>query len=151
MKLGSLFKILATVLILIIVVVWGIILIQIWRHPTAEGASPYSPNPELFLIAGALLTALATNTAAALGFSIAEIKVGPVGMNDKPVTLAEAAAVVGYPVLLATCVYLLLGIAIAFTAWVPIGAGGTAALGVYAVTFFGWIVGALPILLKTPS
>jgi len=151
MALGSLFKILATVFIAIIVAVWGIVLVQIWRYPTAEGTPPFTPNGELFLVAGALLTALATNTAAALGFSISEIK-GQRNLDPTvPITLASAVSVVGYPVLLATAVYLCIGIAIAFTAWIPIGAGGIAALSVYAVTFFGWIIGALPVILKTPS
>lgn len=155
MTLGKLFNILGTVLIAIIVVVWGIILVQVWRHPVGPDSPAFAPNPELFLVAGALLTALATNTAAALGFSISEIKAATLLKRQETpsytMSLSDSAAVVGYPVILATFVYLALGITIAFTAWVPIGAGGTAALSVYAVTFFGWVVGALPVLLKAPS
>lgn len=142
-KLKTVYGVIVIAILVATIGLWWVLLTGIWQHPVGDGAKAYDSSTGLFFMAGALLTALGTSTAAALGFSIAELKRG-----GGTLTFSKTAEVVGLPVILSTLVFIVIGATVAYTTWKPVGAGSFAALEAYAVSFVGWLVGALPVALK---
>jgi hypothetical protein len=142
-KLKTIYGVIVIVILVATAGLWWMLLQGIWDHPVGDGAKPCDSSTGLFFMAGALLAALGTSTAAALGFSIAELKRG-----GGSLTFSNTVETVGLPVILSTFVYILIGAAVAYTTWKPVGAGSFEALEAYAVSFVGWLVGALPVALK---
>jgi hypothetical protein len=147
MKSGTVYAVLLSAILVATLVIWVTLLVQSWTYPTAEGTTPYDPPDSLFWAAGALLTALGTSTAAALGFSIQDLKAQTAGLDyTQSLSRAEVVETFGIPVLVSAIVYFALGLLIFLTGAVPWGAGGFDALLVYGVTFVGWLAGALTLL-----
>jgi hypothetical protein len=147
MKSGTVYAVLIYAILVATVVIWSTLLIPIWTYPTVEGTPPYDPPDALFWAAGALLTALGTSTAAALGFSIQDLKAKIIRLDGaRSLSRDEVVETFGIPVVVSAIVYFLLGLLIFLTGAVPWGAGGFDALLVYGVTFVGWLAGALTLL-----
>ena len=96
-------------------------------------------------VAGLLGTTIATITASALGFNIAEVaKATPA----TPVTAAAIAKKMTTPTLLAIVVYIGVSVAVFFT-WVANEQVAPEVLSVYALSSIGWLVGSASVAFKT--
>lgn len=149
MKLNKLHNALITVLLIITIIFWAIILGGVWTHPIAEGAPAFAPNEQFLSAAGILLAAVGTSTAASLGFSVADTR--RTLLNNSDPSWGEVLEAIGYPVIIGTVAYLLIGLAVALTAWATPTGQTVEALGVYGMSFVGWVAGAFGALLKRPE
>ena len=76
------FDIIAVLILLIFASAWIAVLAQVWAYPAVDPATGVAPavaprlalSSALVLAAGVLATTIGTQTAAALGFAVAEVK-----------------------------------------------------------------------------
>lgn len=149
-----LFDIIAALILLVFASAWIAVLAQVWAYPTgvAEGA-PVSATPRLalssalVLAAGVLATTIGTQTAAALGFAVAEVA-------SSGGTAAVSAQAVAQKLPLWTyvgiLVYLLVGLAV-FITWLVKEQTAPEVVIAFALSLLGWLIGAASVVFQPAS
>jgi membrane protease YdiL (CAAX protease family) len=148
---NHIFDIIAVLILLIFVFAWVAVLAQVWTYPTgvAEGkkisAVPrLALSSALVLAAGVLATTIGTQTAAALGFAVAEVA-------NSGGTGAVSAQAVAQKLPLWTyvgiAVYLLVGFAV-FLTWLLKEQTAPELVIAFALSLLGWLIGAASVVFK---
>lgn len=152
----QLIAIIGAALVLAFVAVWGVLLWEVWSFvPSKKGDLPGFGEGAV-LIAGMLATTVGSLTAAALGFSIAEVKAevqlkakeSEAGVAPPQVTAGAIGESVGPGVAFAVLAYLLVGLAVLFVYLVkePVAPEFFSAFALSAV---GWILGGGAVALRS--
>lgn len=151
---NHLFDIIAVLILLVFVSAWIAVLAQVWAYPAADPALPagapvpVAPRLELssalVLAAGVLATTIGTQTAAALGFAVAEVAAqGGTGAVSAQ-AVAQRLPLWTYVGIL---VYLLVGLAV-FVSWLVKEQTAPEVVIAFALSLLGWLIGAASVVFK---
>jgi hypothetical protein len=148
---NHLFDIIAVLILLVFASAWIAVLAQVWAYPTgvAEGkeisAVPrLALSSALVLAAGVLATTIGTQTAAALGFAVAEVaSSGGTGAVSAQ-AVAQKLPLWTYVGIL---VYLLVGLAV-FVTWLVKEQTAPEIVIAFALSLLGWLIGAASVVFK---
>lgn len=127
----------------------------VWIHIMRRVAEfePTTDRPTLELatgvitLAGLLGTTIATITASALGFTVAEVKAAK-KLADSNFTASDVGAALSTPTLLAILVYVGVSVAVFFT-WIANEDIAPEVLSVFALSSIGWLVGSASVAFKS--
>ncbi len=111
------------------------------RPPDARAATG------VITLAGLLGTTIATITASALGFTVAEVKAAK-KLADSNFTASDVGAALSTPTLLAILVYVGVSVAVFFT-WIANEEIAPEVLSVFALSSIGWLVGSASVAFKS--
>lgn len=128
--------IIAAVIIVVFVAVWLVALVQTWTFDPTEKVPKLVLAQPVVIVAGAIATAIGSQTSAALGFVIAEVKVTRVGL-----TIAAVAQQLKGATVIAVFAYLAVGIAVLLT-WMLRPASAPELVSAFALSLLGWLLGA---------
>ncbi|MDN3496224.1 hypothetical protein QL996_09815 [Planococcus sp. APC 4015] len=155
---NQLVAIIGAVLVLVFVIVWGVLIWEVWRFtPTEEVPLPVFGEGAV-LIAGLLATTIGSLTSASLGFSIAEVKANAqanatqsgAGETPPPVTAAAIGQAVGAGAAWAVIAYLAVGVAVLFV-FLLREAVAPEFFSAFALSAVGWILGGGSVALRSTS
>ncbi|MEO8529287.1 MAG: hypothetical protein ABI435_09420 [Pseudolysinimonas sp.] len=145
------FDIIAVLILLIFASAWVAVLGQVWAYPAIDPATgvvpPGAPRLELssalVLAAGVLATTIGTQTAAALGFAVAEVKVD----RGAAMTAQDVAQKLPIWTYIGIVVYLLVGFAV-FLTWLFKEPTAPEVVIAFALSLLGWLIGAAGVVFK---
>jgi hypothetical protein len=145
------FDIIAVLILLIFASAWIAVLAQVWAHPPIDPATGVAPalaprlalSSALVLAAGVLATTIGTQTAAALGFTVAEVK----AVKGAALTAQDVALKLPIWTYIGIVVYLLVGLAV-FLTWLLKEATAPEVVIAYALSLLGWLIGAAGVVFK---
>lgn len=142
----NIFNLIAIAILATFIGVWGYIMQEVVDfQPTGDQTQVQLPSGVVEL-AGLLGVTIATITASALGFTIAEVK-RTKSSNFNARTVGEE---ISTPTLLAILAYI--GVAIgAFFVWVANEESSPEVLSVFAMSAIGWLVGSASVAFKTTA
>jgi len=145
------FDIIAVLILVIFASAWIAVLGQVWAYPAVDPATGVAPlaaprlalSSALVLAAGVLATTIGTQTAAALGFAVAEVK-GALGTAATAQDVAKELPIWTY---IGIVVYLLVGLAV-FLTWLLKEATAPEVVIAYALSLLGWLIGAAGVVFR---
>jgi hypothetical protein len=147
---NHIFDIIAALILLIFACAWIAVLAQVWAYApgvaegTAVSAVPrLALSSGLVLAAGVLATTIGTQTAAALGFAVAEVA-GRSGGIASAQQVAQKLPIWTY---LGVVVYLLVGLAV-FLTWLFKEQTAPEVVIAFALSLLGWLIGAASVVFK---
>lgn len=154
----QLVAIIGAVLVAVFAAVWGVLLWQVWSFVPTEAAPEPVFGEGAILVAGTLATTVGSLTAAALGFSIAEVKTSAqasavasaAGDAPDPVTAKAIGRAVGSGVAWAVLAYLVVGVLVLAVYLLKEGIAPEF-FSAFALSAVGWILGGGAIALRSPS
>jgi hypothetical protein len=146
---NHLFDIIAVLILLVFASAWIAVLAQVWAYPPAASADDtVAPRLELssalVLAAGVLATTIGTQTAAALGFAVAEVTAVSGAGTISAQTVAQKLPLWTYVGIL---VYLLVGLAV-FLTWLFKEQTAPEVVIAFALSLLGWLIGAASVVFK---
>lgn len=148
---NHIFDILAVLILLVFVSAWVAVLAQVWAYsPGVAEGSTISAVPRLalsnalVLAAGVLATTIGTQTAAALGFAVAEVAASGGTGAVSAQAVAQKLPVWTY---VGIAVYLLVGFAV-FLTWLVKEQTAPEVVIAFALSLLGWLIGAASVVFK---
>jgi hypothetical protein len=148
---NHIFDIIAALILLVFASAWIAVLAQVWAYPTgvAEGETTSAVprlalSSALVLAAGVLATTIGTQTAAALGFAVAEVAAGGGSGTISAQAVAQKLPLWTY---LGILVYLLVGLAV-FVTWLVKEQTAPEVVIAFALSLLGWLIGAASVVFK---
>ena len=151
---NHLFDIIAVLILLVFASAWIAVLAQVWAYPPATPAptdgtvAPVAPRLELssalVLAAGVLATTIGTQTAAALGFAVAEVAAAN---PTRAATAQDVAQKLPLWTYVGILVYLLVGLAV-FITWLVKEQTAPEVIIAFALSLLGWLIGAASVVFK---
>jgi hypothetical protein len=144
---ANLFNLLAFAILACFIGVWVYIMKQVADFHRTDELPTLELATGVVSLAGLLSTTIATITASALGFTIAEVKArataDSTGFDARAVGAATST-----PTLLAILAYTGVAVAVFFT-WVANEDVSPEVLSVFALSSIGWLVGSAPVVFKS--
>jgi hypothetical protein len=151
---NHLFDIIAVLILLVFASAWIAVLAQVWAYPPVDPALPAGTVPPvaprlelssaLVLAAGVLATTIGTQTAAALGFAVAEVAAANPTRTTTAQDVAQKLPLWTYVGIL---VYLLVGLAV-FITWLVKEQTAPEIVIAFALSLLGWLIGAASVVFK---
>ena len=114
-----------------------------WTYQATDAAPVPTFTTGLVLAAGALGTAMGTQTASSLGFAVGTVD----GKNQTPITTAAVTAELPGRTYVAVALYVLVGLAV-FGTWLLREAESPELVSAFALSLLGWIIGAAATIFK---
>lgn len=148
---SHIFDVIAVLILLVFVSVWVAVLAQVWAYPPVDPATGVAPvgaprlalSSGLVLAAGIVATTIGTQTAAALGYAVAEVS----GRNSGAVTAQDVAQRLPVWTYIGVIVYLLVGLAI-FLTWLVKESVAPEVVIAFALALVGWLIGAAGVVFR---
>jgi hypothetical protein len=145
------FDIIAVLVLLIFASAWIAVLAQVWAYPAVDPATGIAPalaprlalSGALVLAAGVLATTVVTQTAAALGFAVAEVKAA----KGAALTAQDVAQKLPIWTYIGIVIYLLVGLAV-FLTWLFKEPTAPELVIAYALSLLGWLIGIAGVVFK---
>jgi hypothetical protein len=148
---NHLFDIIAVLILLVFASAWVAVLAQVWAYGpgTAEGTTVSAVprlalSSALVLAAGVLATTIGTQTAAALGFAVAEVAASGGTGAVSAQAVAQKLPLWTYVGIL---VYLVVGLAV-FVTWLVKEQTAPEVVIAFALSLLGWLIGAASVVFK---
>jgi hypothetical protein len=148
---NHIFDIIAVLILLVFVSAWIAVLAQVWAYPSgvAEGTTVSAVprlalSSALVLAAGVLATTIGTQTAAALGFAVAEVAASGGTGAVSAQAVAQKLPLWTY---VGIAVYLLVGFAV-FLTWLVKEQTAPEIVIAFALSLLGWLIGAASVVFK---
>jgi hypothetical protein len=148
---NHIFDIIAVLILLVFVSAWIAVLAQVWAYPSgvAEGTTMSAVprlalSSALVLAAGVLATTIGTQTAAALGFAVAEVAASGGTGAVSAQAVAQKLPLWTY---VGIAVYLLVGFAV-FLTWLVKEQTAPELVIAFALSLLGWLIGAASVVFK---
>jgi hypothetical protein len=148
---NHIFDLIAVLILLVFVSAWIAVLAQVWAYPAgvAEGATisavpRLALSSALVLAAGVLATTIGTQTAAALGFAVAEVAASGGTGAVSAQAVAQKLPLWTY---VGIAVYLLVGFAV-FITWLVKEQTAPEIVIAFALSLLGWLIGAASVVFK---
>jgi hypothetical protein len=148
---NHIFDVIAVLILLVFVSAWIAVLAQVWAYPSgvAEGTTVSAVprlalSSALVLAAGVLATTIGTQTAAALGFAVAEVAASGGTGAVSAQAVAQKLPLWTY---VGIAVYLLVGFAV-FLTWLVKEQTAPEIVIAFALSLLGWLIGAASVVFK---
>ena len=145
---NHLFDIIAVLILLVFASAWIAVLAQVWAFAPVTEDGGDAPRLELssalVLAAGVLATTIGTQTAAALGFAVAEVSAASGAGTLSAQDVAQKLPLWTYVGIL---VYLLVGLAV-FITWLVKEQTAPEVVIAFALSLLGWLIGAASVVFK---
>jgi hypothetical protein len=148
---NHIFDVIAVLILLVFVSAWIAVLAQVWAYPSgvAEGTTVSAVprlalSSALVLAAGVLATTIGTQTAAALGFAVAEVAASGGAGAVSAQAVAQKLPLWTY---VGIAVYLLVGFAV-FLTWLVKEQTAPEIVIAFALSLLGWLIGAASVVFK---
>lgn len=148
---NHIFDLIAALILLVFASAWIAVLAQVWAYPagavegTATSAVPrLALSSALVLAAGVLATTIGTQTAAALGFAVAEVAASGGTGAVSAQAVAQKLPLWTY---VGIAVYLLVGFAV-FITWLVKEQTAPEVVIAFALSLLGWLIGAASVVFK---
>jgi hypothetical protein len=145
------FDIIAALILLVFASAWIAVLAQVWAYPVgvAEGTTTSAVprlalSSALVLAAGVLATTIGTQTAAALGFAVAEVAASGGTGAVSAQAVAQKLPLWTY---VGIAVYLLVAFAV-FITWLVKEQTAPEVVIAFALSLLGWLIGAASVVFK---
>jgi len=148
---NHIFDVIAVLILVVFASAWVAVLAQVWAYPPVDPATGVVPvdaprltlSSALVLAAGVLATTIGTQTAAALGFAVAEVS----GRNNGIATAQQVAEKLPIWTYIGIIVYLLVGLAV-FLTWLVKEQTAPEVVIAFALSLLGWLIGAAAVVFK---
>lgn len=140
----QLITIIGAAVVAVFVAAWAWVLWLVWAQP--PGADPVTLGGALVATAGALSTTVATLTASALGFTIADVK----NRDDVSLSVSTVGKELSKPAAAAILAYLIVGLAVLVT-WVVRESVAPELVVTFGFSILGWLVGGASAAFGTKS
>lgn len=154
----QLVAIIGAALVAVFVAVWSVLLWQVWNFVPTDDTPELVFGDGTIIVAGTLATTVGSLTAAALGFSIADVKsaartssvASAAGEAPTAMTAREIGRAVGTGVAWAVLAYLLVGVLVLLVYLLKEDVAPEF-FSAYALSAVGWILGGGATALRSPS
>ncbi len=147
---ANIFNLIAVAVLACFAGVWIYIMKQVVDFQPSDEEPVLKLATGVVTLAGLLATTIATITASALGFTVAEVKAQAGTDSSIKLNAATVGSNLTTPTTLAVIVYVLVSVGVFFT-WIANEEISPEVLSVFALSSIGWLVGSASVAFKTTA